>query len=79
MVRVESKPGDWNVAELTVLGKELVASANTKFPNLAQPIRIALTGKTAAPGVFELFSAVGTDESLRRIRKFIEHLVRTIG
>ncbi len=76
--RIETAPGEWDVARLTAMGKELVASSNTKFPNLAQPIRIALTGKTAAPGVFELFAAIGKDESLRRIKKLIEHLIRSI-
>ncbi len=78
VARVESEPRQWPVVELTTLGKKLVASMNTKFPNLAQPIRIALTGKTAAPGVFELFNAIGTQESLKRIKQCIEHLSRTI-
>jgi glutamyl-tRNA synthetase len=30
-----------------------------KFKQLAQPIRIALTGKTASPGIFEIISTLG--------------------
>jgi glutamyl-tRNA synthetase len=31
-----------------------------KFKQLAQPIRVALTGKTASPGIFEIISTLGT-------------------
>lgn len=36
------------------------------------PIRVALTGKTASPGAFEVLEALGKTESLSRIKKAIE-------
>lgn len=36
------------------------------------PIRVALTGKTASPGTFEVLSALGKKESLKRIKKVID-------
>lgn len=36
------------------------------------PIRVALTGKTASPGTFEVLGALGKEESLKRIKKAIE-------
>jgi len=40
-----------------------------KFKAVAQPLRVALTGKTASPGLFETMSVLGRAESLARIRR----------
>lgn len=37
------------------------------LPDIAQPLRIILTGKTTSPGVFDLVEVMGTDESLKRL------------
>lgn len=36
------------------------------------PIRVALTGKTASPGAFEVLEALGKEESLARIKRAID-------
>jgi glutamyl-tRNA synthetase len=40
--------------------------------NLAQPVRVALTGKTASPGLFEIIHLLGREEALRRIQHAVE-------
>ncbi len=42
---------------------------NLKFKAVAQPLRVALTGKTASPGLFETMGVLGKTESLARIRQ----------
>lgn len=42
-----------------------------KLGNLAQPLRVALTGSTVSPSVFEVMSVLGKDESLARLKKFV--------
>ena len=37
-----------------------------KMVELAQPCRVALTGTTVSPGIFEVFSILGQDRVLRR-------------
>jgi glutamyl-tRNA synthetase len=37
-----------------------------------QPIRVALTGTTVSPGIFESVAALGRDESLARIDAALE-------
>ena len=37
------------------------------FGKLAQPLRVALTGSTVSPGVFEVMRVLGRDEVLARI------------
>jgi glutamyl-tRNA synthetase len=47
--------------------KNLCERNTIKLPDLAQPLRVILTGKTTSPGVFELLEVMGTDESLKRL------------
>lgn len=47
--------------------KNLCERNGIKLPDIAQPLRIILTGKTTSPGVFELLEVMGSDESLKRL------------
>jgi glutamyl-tRNA synthetase len=40
-----------------------------KFKAVAQPLRVALTGKTASPGLFETMCALGKAEACARIKR----------
>jgi glutamyl-tRNA synthetase len=42
-----------------------------KLGNLAQPARVAITGGTASPGIYEVFEIVGKDRVLKRLDKAI--------
>lgn len=46
---------------------------NIKPGSLIHVIRIALTGSTASPGIFELMEVLGKETVVRRIEKFIQH------
>jgi glutamyl-tRNA synthetase len=35
---------------------------------VAQPLRAALTGRTTSPGIFDVLSVLGKDETLARLR-----------
>ena len=54
------------------LTKPFVEKFELKFPQLFQPIRIALTGGTQAPSVYDIMAILGFDEVKRRIKKAIE-------
>jgi len=45
---------------------------NTKLNNIIQPIRVALSGKTVTPGIFEVIAILGRDEVMKRVKKAIE-------
>lgn len=49
----------------------LCQSFGEKLVNLAQPLRLALTGSIQSPGVFELISILGKNRSCERIKKLI--------
>jgi len=52
--------------------KKLVEEEGIKMGQLAQPVRVALTGRTASPGLFEVMEVLGRDRTLRRLRRGIE-------
>ncbi len=39
-----------------------------------QPLRLALTGLTVSPGIFDVLGLLGRDRSLARIRAAVRHL-----
>jgi glutamyl-tRNA synthetase len=52
--------------------KQLVEEEGVKMGQLAQPVRVALTGRTASPGLFEVMEVLGRDRTLFRLRQGIE-------
>lgn len=51
--------------------KELCAQKGIKLPQIAQPARVALSGKTAAPGIYEVIVVLGAAETMRRLDRAI--------
>ncbi len=52
--------------------KRLVEEEGLKMGQLAQPVRVALTGRTASPGLFEVMEILGRERTLGRLRKGID-------
>ncbi len=48
--------------------KELMEVESIKFGEIVHPVRVALSGKTVGPGIFELFLCMGKDMSIKRIK-----------
>jgi glutamyl-tRNA synthetase len=64
---LEAEP-DWSAAALEAAVKAHAASAGVKLGAIAQPLRAALTGRAASPGIFDVLAILGRDESIARIR-----------
>lgn len=52
--------------------KQLVQEEGMRMGQLAQPVRVALTGRTASPGLFEVMEVLGRERTLIRLREGIE-------
>jgi len=60
--------------EIDALFKELCAEKGWKMPQVGQPVRIALSGGTQAPGIGEIVATLGVQETtlrLDRVRNYI--------
>jgi glutamyl-tRNA synthetase len=51
----------------------LAEETGRKMKDVAQPVRVALTGKTASPGLYEIISILGKEEALSRITNAIHY------
>ncbi|MCH8238436.1 MAG: glutamate--tRNA ligase, partial [Proteobacteria bacterium] len=59
---------EWSVLEIEVVIREFASASDLKLGKIAQPLRAALTGRTASPGIFDVLFVLGKDETLARIR-----------
>ena len=62
---------DFSQAELEKVFKRLVEEEGMKMGQLAQPVRVALTGGTASPGLFDVMVLLGRERTLARLKKGI--------
>jgi glutamyl-tRNA synthetase len=58
----------WTVASLEVAVQAWLAGKGLAMKDVAQPARVALTGRTASPGLFEVIEALGKTATLGRLR-----------
>lgn len=54
--------------------KNFTQAQNIKFKVLAQPLRVALTGKTVSPGIDELMVTLGKERIIRKINNAIHYI-----
>jgi glutamyl-tRNA synthetase len=58
---------DWREAGLEETVRAFAEAEGVKLGRVAQPLRAALTGSDASPGIFEVMVVLGREESLDRI------------
>jgi glutamyl-tRNA synthetase len=58
---------DWHAAALEQMVRRFAEEKGVKLGAIAQPLRAALTGATASPGIFAVMAVLGREESLGRI------------
>jgi glutamyl-tRNA synthetase len=59
----------WDTSAIEGLLRHIVDEQGVKPKEIFQPIRVALTGTTVSPGIFESVAALGRDETLERLDK----------
>jgi glutamyl-tRNA synthetase len=62
----------------SALGR-ILAEREVKPGNLYQPIRVAITGKSVSPGIFESLAALGKERSIERIERAVARLSAESG
>jgi glutamyl-tRNA synthetase len=55
--------------------KGIAAEFNVKVVLVAQQLRIALSGKTVSPGLFDVISVIGKERTLKRIERTLNFIV----
>ena len=60
---------DWTVAEVEAIVREHAKESGAKLGQIAQPLRAALTGRTASPPIFDVLAILPKPEALARLRE----------
>ncbi|MEE8164226.1 MAG: glutamate--tRNA ligase [Myxococcota bacterium] len=69
ITRLESTP-EWTLESLAKSFEETCAGlGGLKLGKLAQPVRVAVTGTDASPGIYETLEVVGRERTLERLRQ----------
>ena len=66
--------GDWTVDGLEAALRALAEERGTTAGKIFQPMRVALTGMSVSPGIFDVLVTLGREKSLGRIRAAIARL-----
>ncbi len=65
---------DFSEENLESAFKAVMDQTGLKLGKIAQPARVALTGKTASPGIFEVTAILGKDKVISRLNKAIRFI-----
>lgn len=67
-------PADFSEKKLEDAFTKVMEETNLKFGKIAQPIRVALTGTTVSPGIFEMIIALGKTKTIERIKQAVNYI-----
>jgi glutamyl-tRNA synthetase len=70
---------DFSVSEIEGIFREITERNSIKLGNLAQPVRVAVTGGTESPGIFEVLEVMGKEKTMGRLDKAILAIERSGG
>jgi glutamyl-tRNA synthetase len=65
---------DFTEDAIQAVFEKLMATHDLKLGKVAQPVRVALTGGTVSPGIFETITALGKDTTIKRLEKAVEFI-----
>ncbi len=60
---------EYTQESLETLFKAVMEDTGLGFGKIAQPLRVAVTGTTVSPGIFEMLLALGKDKTVQRIER----------
>ncbi|MFH1875136.1 MAG: glutamate--tRNA ligase [Pseudomonadota bacterium] len=64
---------DFSESNLEQEFKKIIEQTGQKMKNLAQPVRVALTGTTESPGIHEILSILGKQRVLQRLDQALNY------
>ena len=62
----------WQLEPIEEIFRQVVATHAMKMGMLAQPVRVALTGASASPGIYETLYLLGREKSLKRLQEGVD-------
>ena len=60
---------DWAPAPLEAAFRSWVEGQGLQLKDVAQPLRVAVTGRSASPPIFDVLVVLGRERSLARLKR----------
>ncbi|HEY6421023.1 MAG TPA: glutamate--tRNA ligase [Candidatus Binataceae bacterium] len=71
---LEALDGDFSPTRVQAVIEGVLARFNLKLGQLAQPVRVALTGGTVSPGIYEVIAVLGKPRIVARLRAALKRI-----
>ena len=65
---LDAETTDWSEPRIEEAIRRFIESEGVKLGQVAQPLRVAMTGSTASPGIFEVLAILGPAETMTRLQ-----------
>ena len=69
---LDGLPEPWTVSSVEESLRGIAAQTGLKPKAIFQPLRVALTGTTVSPGIFETVALLGREETLKRVGRALD-------
>jgi glutamyl-tRNA synthetase len=66
-----SVPGEFSESAIQTVFEGVLARFGLKLGQLAQPVRVAITGGTVSPGIYEVIAVLGRERTVDRLRSAV--------
>jgi glutamyl-tRNA synthetase len=63
-----AEAANWSEQRIEDAVRRFIEAEGVKLGQVAQPLRVAMTGSTASPGIFEVLAILGPDETRARLQ-----------
>jgi glutamyl-tRNA synthetase len=73
-IDIESGGGAFNETSVQAAFERVLERFGMKLGQLAQPVRVALTGGTVSPGIYEVIAVLGKARTVARLRTALERV-----
>ncbi len=67
MAALETEAANWSEKQIEEAVRRFVEAEGVKLGQVAQPLRVAMTGSTVSPGIFEVLAILGPAETKSRL------------
>ena len=71
---LESHEGEVSEASVQAVFESVLARFDLKLGQLAQPVRVALTGGTVSPGIYEVIAVLGKRRTVERLNAAVRRI-----
>jgi glutamyl-tRNA synthetase len=76
LIRRLTALGEFSEHRIEQIFTDMLQEKGLSLGNLAQPVRVALTGSTASPGIYEVIAVLGKERTVKRLQRALEYILR---